>query len=422
MNGSTGDLLAYDKQNAYRVWGDVLKVSDDYDVGGVTGQVRAGIWYEAQATHRYKYYFDANQCAADNANVYRQDTPSQASAACGVKKGSDLVPGLGYSKDDEYSAWTQYEPFAEIDIRPTEDLLITPGVKYIHWNHSVNAPVEQGNTCGVDMACAPYNALGQDFVAAFTTTDTLPFLQVNYRLDTNWSVYGEYAKGIYVPDISAFEASSQTVTFPKAETTTNYQVGTVYYADHFTFDADLYYIGIANNYISQACAPPDQNDTCFINNGRATYEGVEGEGTYAFDNILGMDVTGLSMFANGALMRSVAQTNLREPNAPFWTAALGVLFQSSNWRFSLIDKYTGQQYNDATNIKAYELPAYGDLSASIAYMFSNYEIGVNADNLLNSRSVTVISEGGTGTSIALSTDQYQFQAPMSVMVTLKAHL
>jgi iron complex outermembrane receptor protein len=416
------DLLAYDKQNAYRVWGDVLKVSDDYDVGGVTGQVRAGVWYEAQATHRYKYYFDANQCAADNANVYRQDSPSQAATVCGAKKGSDLIPGLGYSKDDEYSAWTQYEPFAEIDIRPTEDLLITPGVKYIHWNHSVNAPVEQGNTCGVDLACAPYNTLGQDFVAAFTTTDTLPFLQVNYRLATNWSVYGEYAKGIYVPDISAFEAGTQTTAFPKAETTTNYQVGTVYYADHFTFDADLYYIGIANNFISQACAPPDQNDTCFVNNGRATYEGVEGEGTYAFDNLMGLDVTGLSMFANGALMRSVAQTNKWEPNAPFWTAALGVLFQSSNWRFSIIDKYTGQQYSDVTNIKAYEIPAYGDLSASIAYMFANYEIGINADNLTSSRVATAITEGGTGTDPSTSTDQYIFQAPMSVMVTLKAHL
>ena len=416
------DLLAYDKQNAYRVWGDVLRVSDDYKFGGVTGQVRAGIWYEAQATHRYKYYFDANQCAADNANVYRQDSPTQAEPVCGAKKGSSFIPNLGYAKDDEYSAWTQYEPFAEIDIRPTEDLLITPGVKYIHWNHSVNAPVEQGNTCGVDLACAPYNTLGQDFVAAFTTTDTLPFLQVNYRLDTNWSVYGEYAKGIYVPDISAFEAGTQTTTFPKAETTTNYQVGTVYYADHYTFDADFYYIGIANNYVSLACAPPDQNDTCFVNNGRATYEGIEGEGTYAFDNLLGLDVTGLSMFANGALMRSVAQTNLWEPNAPFWTAALGVLFQSSNWRFSIIDKYTGQQYSDVTNIKAYELPAYGDLSASIAYMFANYEIGINADNLTSSRAATSITEGGTGTSVNTSTDQYIFQAPMSVMVTLKAHL
>ena len=423
VNGTNkpNDLLAYDKQNAYRVWGDVLRVAQDYDFGGVTGQVRAGIWYEGQATHRYKYYFDANQCAADDANVYRQDSPSQASSVCGAKKGSDLVPGLGFAKDDEYSSWTQYQPFAEIDIRPTEDLLITPGVKYVHWEHSVNAPVEQGNTCGVDMACAPFNAVGQDFVASFTTTDTLPFLQVNYRLDTNWSVYGEYAKGIYVPDISSFEQSTPTITFPTAETTTNYQVGTVYYADHYTFDADFYYIGVNNNIIFEPCTG-DTNDTCAINNGRAVYEGLEGEGTYAFDNLLGMNVQGLSMFANGALMRSVAQGGLWEPNAPYWTAAAGILFQSSGWRFSLIDKYTGQQYNDATNLKAYELPAYGDLMASIAYDFSNYEIGINVDNFLNSRSVTVITEGGTGTSVLTSTDQYQFQSPMSVMVTLKAHL
>ena len=416
------DLLAYDKQNAYRVWGDVLRVSDDYDIGGITGQVRAGVWYEGQATHRYKYYFDANQCAADHAAVYLQDTPSQASAVCGVKKGSSPVAGLGFAKDDEYSAWTQYQPFAEVDIRPTEDLLITPGVKYIHWNHSVNAPVEQGNTCGVDLACAPFNTLGQDFVANFTTTDTLPFLQVNYRLDTNWSVYAEYAKGIYVPDISAFEAGTQTTAFPKAETTTNYQVGTVYYADHYTFDADIYYIPISNNFISEACAPPDQNDTCFVNNGSATYEGVEGEGTYAFDNLLGMDVTGLSMFANGAIMRSVAQGGKWEPNAPYWTAAVGILYQQNGWRFGIIDKYTGQQYSDVSNIKAYELPAYGDFSATIAYDFANYEVALNADNLFNSRAATLITEGGSGTSPLTSTDQFFFQAPMSVMATLKAHL
>ena len=163
-----------------------------------------------------------------------------------------------------------------------------------------------------------------------------------------------------------------------------------------------------------------------MNNGRAVYEGVEGEGTYAFDNLLGMDVTGLSMFANGAMMRSVAQTNLWEPNAPFWTAALGVLFQNSSWRFSIIDKYTGQQYSDVSNFKFYELPAYGDLSASIAYMFANYEIGINADNLTSSRATTLITEDGKGVALetnpATSNDQYFFQAPMSVMVTLKAHL
>ena len=432
------DLLAYDKQNAYRVWGDVLRVSQDYNFGSVSGQVRAGVWFEGQATHRYKYYFDDQTCASNSADPYIQDSVTQAATVCGAKKGSSFVPGVGYAKDDEYSDWTQYQPFMEVDIRPTEDLLITPGVKYVHWDHAVNAPVEQGNTCGIDLACAPYNNQGQDFQAKFTTTDTLPFLQINYKLDTSWSFYAEYAKGIYVPDLSAFEGSTQTSVFPKAETTTNYQVGTVYYANNFTFDADLYYIPINNNFISVPCSF-DMNETCFVNNGSATYEGVEGEGTYAFDNLFGNDVRGLSLFANGAVMRSVAGGSAKtpsgssywEPNAPFWTAALGILYQQPNGlKFGLIDKYTGQQYSDAANVKFYELPAYGDLSATVGYVFGDFEFDVTADNLTNSRVATVITEATapvvgqpyTPPSNATSLDQYQFQAPRSVQFTLKAHL
>jgi iron complex outermembrane receptor protein len=124
-------------------------------------------------------------------------------------------------------------------------------------------------------------------------------------------------------------------------------------------------------------------------------------------------------------MHSVAQTHLWEPNAPFWTAALGLLYQNNGWRFSIIDKYTGQQYSDVSDFKFYELPAYGDLSATVAYAFSNYEIGVTADNLTNSRATVSISEDNKTTpetNPATSNDQYIFQAPMSVMVTLKAHL
>ena len=182
------------------------------------------------------------------------------------------VGALGYAKDDEYSSWNQYEPFLEVDIKPMADLTITPGVKYIHWDHAVDAPVEQGSNCGIDKACPPYNTLGQNFDASFTTTDVLPFLQVNYKISPSWSVYGEYAKGIYVPDISAFEGSSQTAVFPQPETTTNYQIGTVYYADQFTFDADLYYIPIANNYVSARRAAYDITVPCFVNNGSASYK------------------------------------------------------------------------------------------------------------------------------------------------------
>ena len=424
------DLLAYDKQNAYRVWGDVLRLSQDYDFGAVSGQVRAGIWFEGQATHRYKYYFDDQLCVANNALPYVGANVVQAAAVCGAKKGSSPVPNLGFAKDDEYSNWTQYEPYLEVDVRPTEDLLITPGVKFVHWNHAVNAPVEQGNVCGIDLACPPFNNLGQDFRASFITRDTLPFVTVNYKLDTSWSVYAEYAKGIYVPDISAFETGTPTAIFPRPELTTNYQIGTVYYANNFTFDADLYYIPISNNYITQACSF-DINETCFVNNGSATYEGVEGEGTYAFDTLFGSDVQGLSVFANGAVMRSVAGgaknpvngSNFWEPNAPFWTAALGILYrQPDGWKFGLIEKYTGQQYSDSANLKFYELPAYGNLSATVGYSFANYELDVMADNLGNSRATTLITEATNGiaqTDPTTSLDQYFFQAPRSVQVTLK---
>ena len=75
---------------------------------------------------------------------------------------------------------------------------------------------------------------------------------MNYKIEPSWSIYFEYAKGIYIPDISAFENTPPTGpgSFPAPETTTNYQFGTVYYADQFTFDADVYYIPIHNNYIS----------------------------------------------------------------------------------------------------------------------------------------------------------------------------
>jgi iron complex outermembrane recepter protein len=420
------NLLAYDKQNAYRVWGDILRVSQDYDFGGVSGQVRAGVWWEAQATHRYKYYFDDNLCAADNALPYIDVGVVAAAAACGAVKGSSPNGALGYAKDDEYSGWTQYQPFLEIDIKPTDDLTITPGVKYIHWDHSVNAPVEQGNTCGIDLACLPNNTLGENYKADFISRDALPFLQVNYKIESSWSVYAEYAKGIYVPDISSFEGSTATGTFPQPENTTNYQVGTVYYADNFTFDADVYYIPINNNYVSLPCTY-DLQETCFVNNGSATYEGLEGEGTYALDNLFDVDLSGLSVFANGALNSSKAQGGLWEPNAPAYTLAGGLIYHQSKqggWRFSLIDKLVGQQYSDTNNLKFYEMAAYNDLSATVGYAFSQFDLSLSADNLLNSRATTLITENTAGvaqTNPATSLDQYFFQAPISVMMTLRVH-
>ena len=104
-----------------------------------------------------------------------------------------------------------------------------------------------------------------------------------FRSQPSWSVYAQYAQGIYVPDISAFEQSSSVLAFPKAQTTTNYQVGTVYYADNFTIDGDVYYIPVNNNIVFQDCSLAPINgtpgNTCGVNTGQALFKGVEAEAT-----------------------------------------------------------------------------------------------------------------------------------------------
>jgi iron complex outermembrane receptor protein len=419
-------LLAYDKENRYRVYGDIIRLSQDYDFGFVSGQVRTGTWIETQATNRFKYLFDANLCNSELVNPFLNGGGAAASA-CGVVSGKASNGALGYAKDDEHSTWTQYQPFLEVDIKPIEDLTITPGVKYVHFMHGVDAPIAQGSLCGVSLACPPFNKLGQNFQQSFITRTTLPFLTVNYKLDQSWSVYAEYAKGVYVPDISAFETSTPTIAFPAAEKTTNYQLGTVYYADNFTFDTDVYYIKISNNYISQPCNYAT-NETCFFNNGGALYKGIEGEGTYAFNDVMGVNLTGLSIFVNGALMSSKATSGsgsgLWEPNAPKWTAAAGLLYKQNGWKFGLISKITGSQYSDTANAPFYRLPAYSNVNVTVGYSYDNYEISANVDNIFNSRATLGISEASKGvpqTNPATSLDQYIFQAPVSATVTLKAH-
>lgn len=427
LNGTklTNQLLGYTKENAYRVYGDVPRASYDYQLGPVTGQVRAGVWLEDNETKRFRYYFDSNLCAQNG--IFAYDYGRQASAAvCGVTqpaKSAVSTGALGYSSYDEYTSWQQYEPFLEVEIKPFEDLTLTPGVKYVHWDHKTNSPVETKSLCGIAKACPGFNALGQNFQESFTTTDTLPFFQANYKIDQSWSVYAEYAKGIYVPDISVFETSAPLASNapPAAQTSTNYQVGTVFYADQFTFDADLYYIPINNNYIAvtgNGVGCPS-NETCYTNIGQATYKGIEAEGTYSFDKLGGMDLKGLSIFANGALMSSKQQNGLWIKSAPQWTAAGGLLFMRDGWRFSLIDKLVGPEYSDNNQNATYKLPNYQNVTATVGYSWSRFDLSLSIDNLLDERPAVNISEGGTGTSLATSTDQYQFQSPLSVSFTAK---
>ena len=436
------DVPGYTKQNAYRVWGNILRASKDYDFGWLAGQVRAGLWWETSVSQRARSDYDATQCfASTNCNPWHSQTFADSRLYQDIKNLPKLLAtptsapfGGGFFEYQEHSGWNQYQPFIEVDIKPTEDLTITPGFKYVWWNHYVNAPLEQKTK-----PVAPYTG-------SFTTTRDLPFATVNYKIQPSWSVYAQYANGIYVPDISAFEQSpplATNISPPKAQTTTNYQLGTVYYADNWTFDGDVYYIGVNNNISYTPCAPPNQSESCAVNTGVATYKGIEAEGTYAFDG----DLRGWALFANGSLNNSKSGGKWLK-QAPMWTSAMGVFYKRDWWKLSLIDKLVGQQYMDNANNPFYKLGAYNVMDFKGSAEYGPLEIELGLYNLLNSRSLVSVSEvdktvtaGNTTTTAAFSgcmvgtpnsvqdyafrcnsLDQYSYQPSRSFQVTLKVHL
>jgi len=413
----------YTKQNAYRNWGNIFRISDDFAFDGLTGQLRAGVWWESSRSQRARSDFDAtlcfssivgcdpwhNQAFADSRLFTGQKTPT-----------AKQLPGsANFYEYQEHSGWDQYQPFVELELHPfTEDLTITPGFKYVWWNHFVNAPLEQKTK--------PVVPVNQEF----TTTHDLPFVTVNYKIEPSWSVYAQYAQGIYVPDISAFEQAVPTTTFPKAQTTTNYQFGTVYYADNFTVDADIYYIGVDNNISFQNCgnAPffGSPGETCATNTGTATYKGIEAQGTYAFDG----DLQGWAVFLNGSLNSSKSGGKWLK-QAPMWTSASGIFYKAGMWKFSLVDKVVGQQYSDNTNTTFYKLGAYNVMDFKGGLTWENYEVNLGIYNLLNSRSLASVGIndkapiGGSSvydyTNRPNSLDQYYFQPSRSFQLTVKAN-
>jgi iron complex outermembrane receptor protein len=414
------DIPGYTKQNAYRVWGNIFRVSKDFDFGWLKGQVRTGAWWESSTSQRARSDFDATQCfaAATGCNPWHggNQTYGDSRLFTGVASPTSAPFGGGFFEYQEHSGWNQYQPFVELELRPTEDLTITPGFKYVWWNHYVNAPLEQKSV--------PVRAVNTQF----NTTRDLPFVMVNYKIEPSWSVYAQYAQGIYVPDISAFEQKTPATTFPKAQTTTNYQLGTVYYADQFTFDADVYYIGVNNNIVYQACnlAPifGSSGETCGVNTGAATYKGIEGEGTYAFEG----ELEGFSVFLNGSVNNSKTGGKWVK-QAPMWTSAQGIFYKMGDWKFSLIDKIVGQQYSDATNTTFYKLGAYSNMDTKASYTYGPIEFGVGVFNLLNTRSLASVGIndkaplGGSSVNDVFnrgtSLDQYYYQPSRSFQFTMK---
>jgi iron complex outermembrane receptor protein len=374
----TVGVPGYTKTNKYRMFGDIAKTKLDFGFGTIT----VGAWIEWSNTYRQQR--DVNLLTG--ARNYAEKAVDLTKLPPGnVQPPADI-------KFDQNSHTEHTEEFVEVELRPFPGLKITPGFKHVDFNRRIFADYNQ--TTRIPQKLSD------------TYTANLPFLTINYAVSAQLSLYGQYARGFLAPSLSVLYVANPTLSTVEPERSTNYQAGVVYHGGNLSIDADIYKIDFTNKFATDPTAPASEG-VVFINQGAVQYKGVEGQITYALSK-------GFAVFANGS--RNYAKTDnagapkLQVANAPEWTAAAGILYKAGPIRFSLIDKFIGRQWfadPASANYNLYRSNGYSSAILSVRYEVGPVRLGVEVNNLLNSRPVTNIAPAGkTGTS---AFDQYYYQ-------------
>lgn len=403
VKGPAADVLGYNKLNKYRVFGYIGQIDYTFSLG----KVRLGGWYEYAVTDRHIFDLDRTAGLPSYNEKFNNGngTPAQ-----------NALPSiaLGDTQYLQHSNWHQFQVFSEFEIRPLEGLSITPGVKYVNFTRGVNAVLNQKSRIPTDTSA--------------TWTKTLPFATINWQPTSNWSFYGQYAQGMYVPDVSSFYSASGALSTAldalKPQTSTNYQIGTVWHGRKISFDLDGYIINVDNKI--GTCTTTGCDTSLLVNIGQVHYKGVEGE-------IGVMPIKGLTLFANGSynLARNVL-TGAQVAKAPFTTAAAGLIFRRNGFRLSFSQKYTGVQYateySGSPGYRLYRIKPYstGEFAVSQA-IADRFRLGVSVSNVFNSRAVTAVSNSASGAPTTAingvsyqsgygQLDQFNYLPPRSFLV------
>lgn len=395
------NVLGYNKLNQYRVYGYIGQLNYEFSMG----KIRLGGWYEHSDTDRHIFDLDRTTGLPSYNEKFNNGDGSAA---------SNLLPPIALA-DTQYlqkSSWSQYQLFAEFEFRPMEGLSITPGVKYVHFTRGLNAVLNQKSRAPANMEA--------------TWTKVLPFATINWAINPSWSIYGQYAQGMYVPDLSSFYSSSgalgATLDALKPQTSTNYQLGTVWHGRNVSLDVDAYVINVENK-IAPAPLPADQS--LLVNIGSVRYKGVEGQ-------VSVMPVRGLTLYANASYnyAHSVT-TGAQVAKAPFSTAGVGFAYNHEGLRVSFNQKFVGPQYateySGSPGYRLYRIKPYSIGEFAVSYEIGEHvRIGGTVSNVFNSRAVTSIANSSSGapTSGGFQSgygqlDTFQYLPPRSAQVDVR---
>jgi len=290
----SGDIPGYSKENAYRVYATCSPCPRTTRSTISKGQVREGVWWEGQYTHRFRRDFDMTLCNEQGIKSLRRANRRLLLDSSLFKAKKAVLTRKAMPNSNERSGWSQIQPYMEVDIHPVENLTLTPGVKI--------CPLGSlHRRLGRTQAPHPVRWFIHHRKDAGVLRGELQAHAVVERLRP-------VRRCIYVPDISAFEQSTPVLQYPAAETHHQLSARHGFYADRYTFDADVYYIPVKNNYISENCSLTGgpSGETCFINTGTRNLQRYRAEGTYDLGMLFGGPWRGLQGFLNGSVMSSMS--------------------------------------------------------------------------------------------------------------------
>lgn len=397
------NILGRFKVNRFRTWGNYF----NFDKATDLGNFRAGLWIDFSRNPRY---LNSLNYTTLGWNTLDTTGTTQWKAV----NGDPSTVGVDYNMVDYLRT---LQPFAEFEWRPTSNLTIEPGVKYVSFTRVLEAPVN-----GTSARLPLYYQQ--------TWTKTLPYLSGNYRIDNSWSAYAQIAEGFLGPNLHDFYVTDPTQSNIKPEQTMNYQVGTVYKTDRFNADFDAYYIDFSN-YSYSGPTDPSTGDPLYYGTARgAHFSGVEAELTYSFGG-------GVSAYANGSIAKATFKgSGLDVPTVPKETAAVGLLYEGAGFFGSFTEKYVGSwvAYDNLTNpdvagggvARRADSDSYwiGDLSVGYSMklhnnFFRSFKVRFQVGNLFNNK-VQVLEGIDSNPANAYAKDTFNVLPERNYFLTLSA--
>ncbi len=401
-NGSNDKACdtAEDKMNQY-VKGGVIA---DLSSASRYGVFRTGGWYEYTSTNRYQN--------ATNPVTWID---------------SNLISEL---KFHEGFITRAEQPFAEYQLVAIPRWTITAGVKDAYYNMTVQ---QWASHKDVGSLGCPSDATSQScptyVIHEKGYNSVLPSFEANYRVLTNWSVYGDYGRGSIIPYSTVFdEAGAEVAVAPPPTVATTYQGGTVLKLNRLSMDADGFHIHFVNQYSSYTypdsypANPSLEGLTYYYATPPSDTNGFEAEGNTAFGQ-------GISLYLNGtvgeAKYEAAAAQAPSEANgetavpatpaawvaeAPHDTESISPTYQRNGWDIGFFNKRVGSRWDDdGSTHQNVPLDPWWMSNLFLNYTvrngsrFDNSKIKLSFNNLFNNHNIADVTGEGNVTPTGVDT-------------------